>query len=91
MEYSQNRFNAGIQTPLTQPQLNELVTFLFAHRMQRSSEGELTVQSLLAHPQPIANPLVAALLSALQSVFNKPMFWPIISVCIVLFLLWVLF
>lgn len=91
LDYSQNRFNAGIQTPLTQPQLNELVTFLFAHRMQRSSEGELTVQSLFPHPQPIANPLVAALPPVLQAVFNKPMFWPIVSVCVVLFLLWVLF
>ncbi|MGL9735387.1 MAG: hypothetical protein ACR5LF_06095 [Symbiopectobacterium sp.] len=33
LDYSQNRFNAGVQTPFTQPQLNELVTFLFAHRM----------------------------------------------------------
>ncbi|MGL9733444.1 MAG: hypothetical protein ACR5LD_01490 [Symbiopectobacterium sp.] len=27
LDYSENRFNAGVQTPLTQPQLNELVTF----------------------------------------------------------------
>lgn len=91
LDYSQNRFNAGVQTPLTQPQLNELVTFLFAHRMQRASEGELTVQSLFPHPQPIANPLIAALPPALQAVFNKPMFWPIVSVCVAIFLLWVLF
>lgn len=90
LDYSQNRFNAGVQTPLTQPQLNELVTFLFVHRMQRASDGELTIQSLLPHPQPIANPLVAAL-PALQAVFNKPLFWPIVSVCVVIFLLWVLF
>ncbi|MCW2481436.1 flagella biosynthesis regulator Flk [Candidatus Symbiopectobacterium sp. NZEC135] len=91
LDYSQNRFNAGVQTPLTQPQLNELVTFLFAHRMQRASAGELTIQSLFPHPQPIANPLVAALPPALQAVFNKPLFWPIVSVCVVIFLLWVLF
>ncbi|MGG2142101.1 flagella biosynthesis regulator Flk [Symbiopectobacterium sp. RP] len=96
LDYSQNRFNAGVQTPLTQPQLNELVTFLFAHRMQCASDGELTIQSLFPHPQPIANPLVAALPPALQAVFNqavfnKQLFWPIVSVCVVIFLLWVLF
>lgn len=91
LDYSQNRFNAGVQTPLTQPQLNELVTFLFAHRLQRASDGELTIQSLFPHPQPIANPLVATLPPALQAVFNKPLFWPIVSVCVVIFLLWVLF
>lgn len=91
LDYSQNRFNAGVQTPLTQPQLNELVTFLFAHRMQRASDGELTIPSLFPHPQPMANPLVAALPPALRAVFNKPLFWPIVSVCVVIFLLWVLF
>ncbi|MFT8210803.1 MAG: flagella biosynthesis regulator Flk [Symbiopectobacterium sp.] len=91
LDYSQNRFNAGVQTPLTQPQLNELVTFLFAHRMQRSSEGGLTIQILFPHPQPITNPLVAALPPALQSVFNKPLFWPIVSFFVVMFLLWILF
>lgn len=91
LDYSQNRFNAGVQTLFTQPQLNELVTFLFAHLMQRASDGELTIQSLFPHPQPIANPLVAVLPPALQAVFNKPLFWPIVSVCVVIFLLWVLF
>ncbi|WP_291973440.1 flagella biosynthesis regulator Flk [Candidatus Symbiopectobacterium sp.] len=91
LDYSQNRFNAGVQTQLTQPQLNELVTFLFAHRMQRVSDCELTIQSLFPHPQPIAKPLVAALPPALHAVFNRPLFWHIVSVCVVIFLLWVLF
>lgn len=90
-DYSQNRFNAGMQAPLTQVQLNDVVTFLFAHRLQRAQENEWSVQSLFPSPQPLVNPLVAALPPSWQALFHKPMFWTIVSTCVVAFLLWVLF
>ncbi|MGL9733445.1 MAG: hypothetical protein ACR5LD_01495 [Symbiopectobacterium sp.] len=55
--------------------------------MQRASDGEVTIQSLFPHPQPIANPLIAILPLAIQAVFNKPLFWLIVSIFVVIFLL----
>lgn len=84
-DYAQQRFNAGMQTPLTPTQAGEVVVFLFTHRLQRAQNmaGAETM------PPPIANPLIAALPPSWQAVFQRPMFWRIASVCVVLFLLWV--
>ncbi|RLM24885.1 flagella biosynthesis regulator [Brenneria alni] len=84
LDYTQNRFNAGLQTPLMPIQLSEVLTFLFTQRIQRSQETDW------AAPQPLLNPLIASLPLNWQALFHKPMFLAIASVFVALFLLWVL-
>lgn len=84
-DYMQNRFNASLPALMTPMQLSEALTFLYSQRIQRSPETDWTA------PQPLLNPLIAALPLNWQSLFQKPMFVVIASVCVVIFLLWVLF
>ncbi|MEQ9888196.1 flagella biosynthesis regulator Flk [Pectobacterium zantedeschiae] len=88
MDYTQNRFNMGLQTPLTPMQVSDLLTFLFTQRIQRSQETDWTTTSQLLHP--LFNPLIASLPLSWQSLFHKPMFLVIVSTCVAAFLLWVL-
>ncbi|MCU1788691.1 flagella biosynthesis regulator Flk [Pectobacterium polaris] len=88
MDYTQNRFNIGLQTPLTPMQVSDLLTFLFTQRIQRSQETDWTATSQLLHP--LFNPLIASLPLSWQSLFHKPMFLVIVSTCVAAFLLWVL-
>ncbi|MBN3262658.1 flagella biosynthesis regulator Flk [Pectobacterium brasiliense] len=88
MDYTQNRFNIGLQTPLTPMQVSDLLTFLFTQRIQRSQETDWTATSQLLHP--LFNPLIASLPLSWQSLFHKPMFLVIVSTCMAAFLLWVL-
>ncbi|KFX23533.1 flagella assembly protein [Pectobacterium atrosepticum] len=88
MDYTQNRFNIGVQTPLTPMQISDLLTFLFTQRIQRSQETDWTTTSQLLHP--LFNPLIASLPLSWQSLFHKPMFLVIVSTCVAAFLLWVL-
>ncbi|QTF07717.1 flagella biosynthesis regulator Flk [Brenneria izadpanahii] len=85
LDYMQNRFNAGAPLPMTPMQLSEALTFLFSQRIQRSQESGWTA------PQPLLNPLIAAIPPNWQSLFQKPMFTVIVGVCVAIFLLWVLF
>ncbi|MFJ5450092.1 flagella biosynthesis regulator Flk [Pectobacterium carotovorum] len=88
MDYTQNRFNIGLQTPLTPMQVSDLLTFLFTQRIQRAQETDWTTTSQLLHP--LFNPLIASLPLNWQSLFHKPMFLVIVSTCVAAFLLWVL-
>ena len=88
MDYTQNRFNIGLQTPLTPMQVSDLLTFLFTQRIQRAQETDWTATSQLLHP--LFNPLIASLPLSWQSLFHKPMFLVIVSTCVAAFLLWVL-
>ncbi|WP_406640991.1 flagella biosynthesis regulator Flk [Pectobacterium brasiliense] len=88
MDYTQNRFNIGLQTPLTPMQVSDLLTFLFTQRIQCSQETDWTTTSQLLHP--LFNPLIASLPLSWQSLFHKPMFLVIVSTCVAAFLLWVL-
>ncbi|GKW01236.1 flagellar regulator flk [Pectobacterium carotovorum subsp. carotovorum] len=88
MDYTQNRFNIGLQTPLTPMQVSDLLTFLFTQRIQRAQETDWTTTSQLLHP--LFNPLIASLPFSWQSLFHKPMFLVIVSTCVAAFLLWVL-
>ncbi|MBA0180183.1 flagella biosynthesis regulator Flk [Pectobacterium carotovorum] len=88
MDYTQNRFNIGLQTPLTPMQVSDLLTFLFTQRIQRAQETDWTTTSQLLHP--LFNPLIASLPLSWQSLFHKPMFLVIVSTCVAAFLLWVL-
>ncbi|EHD20737.1 MULTISPECIES: flagella biosynthesis regulator Flk [Brenneria] len=85
LDYMQNRFNAGWQTPLAPMQLSEALTFLFTQRIQRAQETDWTA------PQPLLNPLIAALPLNWPALFQKSMFWTIAGVGVALFLLWVVF
>ncbi|MBJ7221399.1 MULTISPECIES: flagella biosynthesis regulator Flk [unclassified Brenneria] len=89
LDYAQNRFNAGFQTPLTPMQLSDALAFLFTQRIQRAQETDWAAASVF--PQPLLNPLIASLPLSWQSLFHKPMFVIIASVCVAVFLLWVLF
>ncbi|WP_409158882.1 flagella biosynthesis regulator Flk [Pectobacterium sp. B2J-2] len=88
MDYTQNRFNIGLQTPLTPMQVSDLLTFLFTQRIQRAQETDWATTSSLLHP--LFNPLIASLPLSWQSLFHKPMFLVIVSTCVAAFLLWVL-
>ncbi|MBA0167183.1 flagella biosynthesis regulator Flk [Pectobacterium sp. CFBP8739] len=88
IDYTQNRFNIGLQTPLTPMQVSDLLTFLFTQRIQRAQETDWTTTSQLLHP--LFNPLIASLPLSWQSLFHKPMFLVIVSTCVAAFLLWVL-
>ncbi|BES85548.1 flagellar regulator flk [Pectobacterium araliae] len=88
MDYTQNRFNIGLQTPLTPMQVSDLLTLLFTQRIQRSQETDWTTTSSLLHP--LFNTLIASLPLSWQSLFHKPMFLVIVSTCVAAFLFWVL-
>ncbi|WP_409306902.1 flagella biosynthesis regulator Flk [Pectobacterium sp. B1J-3] len=88
LDYTQNRFHLGLQTPLTPMQMNDILTLLFAQRIQRAQENGWA--TFASHPQPLLNPLIASLPLNWQSLFQKPLFLVIVSVCVVTFLLWVL-
>ncbi|ACX87260.1 flagella assembly protein [Pectobacterium parmentieri WPP163] len=88
IDYTQNRFNISLQTPLTPMQVSDLLAFLFTQRIQRSQETDWTTTSQLLHP--LFNPLIASLPLSWQSLFHKPMFLVIVSTCVAAFLLWVL-
>ncbi|MFC3396234.1 flagella biosynthesis regulator Flk [Brenneria rubrifaciens] len=87
LDYTQNRFNVGLQTPLTPMQMSDVLTFLFTQRL-RSQENEQTALPL--YPLPLFNPLIASLPLNWQSLFQKPLFLVIASVCVAVFVLWVL-
>lgn len=88
LDYTQNRFNVGLQTPLTPMQMNDVLTFLFTQRIQRSQESDWATSPL--YPQPLLNPLIASLPLNWQSLFQKPLFLVIVSACVAVFLLWIL-
>lgn len=85
LDYMQHRFNASPSIPLMPAQLSEALAFLFSQRIQRSHETDWTP------PQPLLNPLIASLPPNWQSLWQKSMFVGIVSVCIVILLLWLLF
>ncbi|MCL2895221.1 flagella biosynthesis regulator Flk [Brenneria tiliae] len=85
LDYMQNRFNAGWPTPLAPMQLSEALAFLFTQRIQRAQETDWIA------PQPLLNPLIAALPLNWPALFQKSMFWTIAGVGVALFLLWVVF
>ncbi|MEC5343617.1 flagella biosynthesis regulator Flk [Brenneria populi] len=85
LEHMQTALNAGAPAPLTPAQLGEALAFLFSQRLQPSQPAGWTA------PQPLLNPLIAALPPNWQALWQKPMLTVIIGICVALFLLWVLF
>ncbi|MEH2921044.1 flagella biosynthesis regulator Flk [Samsonia erythrinae] len=88
MEHAQNRFNIGLQTPLTPIQVSDLLTLLFTQRIQRAQETDWAATS--SPLSPLFNPLIASLPLSWQSLFHKPLFLVIVCACVAAFLLWVL-
>ncbi|MEC5318249.1 flagella biosynthesis regulator Flk [Brenneria populi subsp. brevivirga] len=85
LEHMQTALNAGAPVPLTPAQLGEALAFLFSQRLQPSQPTGWTA------PQPLLNPLIAALPPNWQALWQKPMLTVIIGTCVALFLLWVIF
>jgi hypothetical protein len=86
-DYAQSRFNASLTTVLTQPQLYEVIGFLFSHRVT-DKENVIPTLSAQPSPQPLLHPLIAMLPVPLQS-GGKPLLF--IAAVVIVVLLWLLF
>lgn len=86
IDYSQNRFQAGPTTPLTQAQLNDIINVLFAARLDRANAAQHLAedQKIL---QPIINPMIVALPQSLQNMLQKPSLVVITVAIVIAFLL----
>ncbi|MBH2874221.1 flagella biosynthesis regulator Flk [Serratia marcescens] len=70
-DYCQARFNCGANAPLTHPQMSDAIHQLFARRLEKAGQA----QAIVSHPvdpQPLLNPLIAALPLPLQKALSKP-------------------
>lgn len=69
-DYCQTRFHCAANAPLTHAQLNDVINQLFAQRLEK-----VGVTPLIHHdapPQPLLNPLIAALPLPVQKALSKP-------------------
>ena len=88
-DYCQNRFNGNLNTPLTHAQLNDVIQQLFTRRLDKAGHAP-SLHSDVQQPQPLLNPLIAALPQPLQSVFSKPLAL-VIGVIVLALVVWALF
>lgn len=88
-DYCQTRFNGSFNTPLTHAQLNDVILQLFTRRLDKAGHV-LPLHSDPKPPEPLLNPLIAALPQPLQSVFSKPLALAV-GVIVLVLLLWWLF
>jgi len=86
-QHAQTQFSATLTTPLTQYQVNKMISLLFRQRVERMphEHDEFTVTSRTV-PQPIVNPLVAMLPASMQAMGGKPLI--AIIFIVVILLLW---
>lgn len=79
-DYCQSRFHCNASAPLTHPQMSDIINQLFARRLEKAGP---TQPSAVSHdePQPLLNPLIAALPQPLQKALSKP------AVAFILFIL----
>ena len=70
-DYCQARFNCGANAPLTHPQMSDAIHQLFARRLEKAGQAQPIV-SHAVEPQPLLNPLIAALPLPLQKALSKP-------------------
>ncbi|CAI0702466.1 flagella biosynthesis regulator Flk [Serratia entomophila] len=70
-DYCQSRFNCGAAVPLTHPQMSDAIHQLFARRLDKAGQAQPIVAQP-AEPQPLLNPLIAALPLPLQKALSKP-------------------
>ncbi|VEI73302.1 Flagellar regulator flk [Serratia fonticola] len=88
-DYCQNRFNGNLNTPLTHAQLNDVIQQLFTRRLDKAGHAP-SLHSDVQQPQPLLNPLIAALPQPLQSVLSKPLAL-VVGVIVLALVLWALF
>lgn len=70
-DYCQVRFNCGANAPLTHPQMSDAIHQLFARRLDKAGQAQPIV-SHSVEPQPLLNPLIAALPLPLQKRSASP-------------------
>ncbi|MER5119022.1 flagella biosynthesis regulator Flk [Serratia marcescens] len=70
-DYCQARFNCGANAPLTHPQMSDAIHQLFARRLDKAGQAQ-PIASHPVEPQPLLNPLIAALPLPLQKALSKP-------------------
>ncbi|BEM68689.1 flagellar regulator flk [Serratia marcescens] len=70
-DYCQTRFNCGANAPLTHPQMSDAIHQLFARRLDKAGQAQ-PIASPSIEPQPLLNPLIAALPLPLQKALSKP-------------------
>ncbi|ASM03332.1 flagella biosynthesis regulator [Serratia marcescens] len=70
-DYCQARFNCGANAPLTHPQMSDAIHQLFARRLEKAGQAQ-PIASPSIEPQPLLNPLIAALPLPLQKALSKP-------------------
>lgn len=70
-DYCQARFNCGANAPLTHPQMSDAIHQLFARRLDKAGQTQ-PIASHPVEPQPLLNPLIAALPLPLQKALSKP-------------------
>ncbi|SQI43908.1 Flagellar regulator flk [Serratia plymuthica] len=70
-DYCQSRFNCNASAPLTHPQMSDAINQLFARRLEKTGPTQ-PIAGGPAEPQPLLNPLIAALPQPLQKALNKP-------------------
>lgn len=70
-DYCQTRFNCGANAPLTHPQMSDAIHQLFARRLEKAGQAQ-PIASPSIEPQPLLNPLIAALPLPLQKALSKP-------------------
>lgn len=70
-DYCQARFNCGANAPLTHPQMSDAIHQLFARRLEKAGQAQ-PIASHPVEPQPLLNPLIAALPLPLQKALSKP-------------------
>ena len=70
-DYCQTRFNCGANAPLTHPQMSDAIHQLFARRLEKAGQAQ-PIASPPVEPQPLLNPLIAALPLPLQKALSKP-------------------
>ncbi|AKE09514.1 MULTISPECIES: flagella biosynthesis regulator Flk [Serratia] len=79
-DYCQSRFNCNASAPLTHPQMSDVINQLFARRLEKAGHAQPIIGNA-TEPQPLLNPLIAALPQPLQKALSKP------AVTLILFIL----
>ncbi|GAK27737.1 MULTISPECIES: flagella biosynthesis regulator Flk [Serratia] len=70
-DYCQSRFNCHASAPLTHPQMSDVINQLFARRLEKAGHAQ-PIAGNATEPQPLLNPLIAALPLPLQKALSKP-------------------
>ena len=70
-DYCQTRFNCSANALLTHPQMSDAIHQLFARRLDKAGQAQ-PIASPSIEPQPLLNPLIAALPLPLQKALSKP-------------------